>query len=74
MLYEGCQPILPDALHYHDGLLLPMLHTVYDLETEVRVPTHGKMSAKWSTLVLDLPPVARVSLVHGFGRLSCVLG
>jgi hypothetical protein len=51
-----------------------MLDTVNHLDTEVWVPTPGKMSAKWGSLVFNLPPVACMPLVHGFCRLPCVLG
>ena len=74
MLLESCQPVLPDTLYDHYCLVLTMLHTVYYLETEVRVPALGKMSTKWGTLVLNLPPVAGMSLMHGFSCLPRVLG
>ena len=74
MLLESCQPVLPDTLYDHYYLVLTMLYTVYYLETEVGVPTLGKMSTKWGTLVLNLPPVAGMSLMYGFSCLSRVLG
>ena len=73
MLFKRCQPVLPNSLHYLDSLVLPMLHTVNDLKAEALVPTLGKVSAKWGTLVLDLPPVSCVSLVHCFCSLANVL-
>ena len=73
MLFKCRQPVLPDSLHNMQSLILTMLDTVNDLDTEVWVPTPGEMSAKWGTLIFNLPPVACMPLVHGFGCLPCVL-
>ena len=73
MMFKCRQPVLPDSLHYMQSLILTMLDTVNYLDTEAWVATPGEMSAKWSTLVFNLPPVTSMPLVHGFGCLPCVL-
>ena len=68
-----CKPILPDPLQMEEAHILPLLHTVNDLQLQVLHPTGSKMNSKFCRPVLHLTPMATMPHMHVIDTFSCVL-